>query len=142
MKLGISIAVPLLALLLVRAFAAPFFAEPVLIANENIAVDHVSPDQVQKLYLGTATRLDETRVRLATLEGGATHEMFIRDFLNRSPSQFVNHWRKIVYSGKGGAPHACASDDEVIAFVASTPGAIGYIDASTPHVGVKVLRIE
>jgi hypothetical protein len=39
-------------------------------------------------------------------------------------------------------PKSLATDAEVVEFVRETAGAIGYIDASTPREGVKVLSIE
>jgi hypothetical protein len=47
-----------------------------------------------------------------------------------------------VFSGKGQLPRAFADEASLVAFVARTPGAIGYIDAATPHDGVTVVPVR
>jgi ABC-type phosphate transport system substrate-binding protein len=59
-----------------------------------------------------------------------------------TPQQFTNHWRKIVFSGTGKEPRTFDSESELVAFVARTPGAIGYVDSSTPHARVKTLEVN
>jgi ABC-type phosphate transport system substrate-binding protein len=39
-------------------------------------------------------------------------------------------------------PKSLDSDAAVVAFVAHTAGAIGYIGKATPHEGVKVLTVR
>jgi ABC-type phosphate transport system substrate-binding protein len=43
------------------------------------------------------------------------------------------------YVGKGASPRELPSSEDVINFVKSTPGAIGYLDASDVRPGVNVL---
>jgi hypothetical protein len=39
-------------------------------------------------------------------------------------------------------PAAFATEAELVAFVAATPGAVGYIDSATPHEGVKEVAVK
>lgn len=48
-------------------------------------------------------------------------------------------WMKQQLTGEGIAPEALGSEDEVLNKVASTPGAIGFIDAKKVNDKVKVL---
>ena len=44
-----------------------------------------------------------------------------------------------MFSGKGKPPKELGSDADVINFVSSNPGAIGYIDAGSVNESVKVV---
>ena len=56
-------------------------------------------------------------------------------------SAVQNFWLQQVYSGRSTPPPVKATDADVIAFVASTPGAIGYVGAAPSAGGVKVLTV-
>ena len=56
-------------------------------------------------------------------------------------SAVQNFWLQQVYSGRSTPPPVKATDAEVIAFVASTPGAVGYVGAAPSAGGVKVLTV-
>jgi ABC-type phosphate transport system substrate-binding protein len=53
--------------------------------------------------------------------------------------QIKKVWMKLQLTGEGQAPEGLGSDDEVVSKVASTPGAIGYVDAAKVNDNVKVL---
>lgn len=53
------------------------------------------------------------------------------------------YWQQQISSGRATPPRVKASDEEVIAFVTTTPGAVGYVGPSVPlPESVKVLRLE
>jgi ABC-type phosphate transport system substrate-binding protein len=56
-------------------------------------------------------------------------------------SAVQNYWLQQVYSGRSTPPAIKATDAEVLAFVASNPGAIGYVGAAPAAGGVKVLTV-
>jgi ABC-type phosphate transport system substrate-binding protein len=56
-------------------------------------------------------------------------------------SAVQNFWLQQVYSGRSTPPTVKASDAEIVAFVAATPGAIGYVAAASATGGVKVLTV-
>lgn len=51
-------------------------------------------------------------------------------------------WAKIVFAGKGTPPKTLKSDTEVISWVASTPGAVGYVNSAAADDSVKVLMVS
>jgi ABC-type phosphate transport system substrate-binding protein len=59
--------------------------------------------------------------------------------LGKSTSQFSTGWKKLVFTGKGSMPEQVGSEDELVAFVAKTPGSIGYADAGKVKDGVKAI---
>ena len=51
-------------------------------------------------------------------------------------------WRQQIFSGRGTPPAIKASDADVLQFVASTPGAIGYVSDSASVAGVKTIAVQ
>jgi len=55
---------------------------------------------------------------------------------------FRASWRSLVFSGQATMPKSLDSEAAVVEFVAHTPGAIGYVNKTTAHEGVKVLVVR
>jgi TonB family protein len=52
------------------------------------------------------------------------------------------YYRTLVFTGRGFTPKALGSDAEVVAYVARTRGAIGYVSGAASAEGVRTLVIE
>lgn len=53
-----------------------------------------------------------------------------------------NYWMQEIHTGRGMPPQVKTSDRDVAAYVARTPGAVGYVSAGfTLPTGTKVLRV-
>jgi len=65
-------------------------------------------------------------------------EKFSEAVFNLSPQELAEYWNQLRFKGKL-PPLVQTSDQAVLGFVRSVPGAIGYIDASQATTGVKVL---
>ena len=75
-------------------------------------------------------------------EKSAVRTALLRDVFRRSESAIKNYWHQQIFSGRALPPVQKASDQEVVAFVLSSPGAIGYVSESA-HVGkLTVLTIR
>ena len=60
-----------------------------------------------------------------------------------SPREIRTYWHRQIFSAREAPPLQRDTDEEVIDFVASTPGGIGYVTADTKlPATVKELRIE
>jgi ABC-type phosphate transport system substrate-binding protein len=101
----------------------------------------MSADDVQRLFLGKLKSFpgggDANPVNLK--EGQSTREQFNQGVLGKSESQLKAYWSQLVFTGKGTPPKELDNDDAIKAYVASTPGGIGYIDASKVDGSVKVI---
>jgi ABC-type phosphate transport system substrate-binding protein len=104
----------------------------VFVVNRDTKVTSLSAENARNILLGNSVRFDDgTAVRLVVQTAGPVHEEIIRDFTRRSTDQFEKYWKKQVFTGKGIMPTQCASDAEVIDYVARTPGAFGYVAKSS-----------
>jgi ABC-type phosphate transport system substrate-binding protein len=75
-------------------------------------------------------------------ERSRTRDYFRSDVLGgKSALALKAFWQKRVFAGRDTPPIEKASDEEVVAFVKTTPGAIGYVGSSVAVDGVKVLPV-
>ena len=128
---------------LTAAAALPAHAGEVVIANADLGVTNIDGDTVKNVFLGKTTKLDNgKKVNFAILSGGPAHEAFLGTVVGKTPSQFLSYWRKLAFSGKGTMPQEFDSEEALVAYVAATPGAIGYVSEGTAVDGVTVVSVD
>ena len=112
-----------------------------VIANAGLGADSVSVAEIRNVFLEVKTSLGGTHVEPVLERGGPAHETFLRHYLGRSDSDLQTYYRSLVFTGRGAMPKALDSDAEVIAYVARTRGAIGYVDSDSNAKGVRTLAV-
>ncbi len=118
-------------------------AELVIIGNPDLPGPRLDAKDLERIYLGKQTRWENDEAIIPVmLKKGPVHDAFVEDFLGRSVHRFVTYWRQMVFTGKGIPPRGFANEQELVTFVAETPGALGYISAETAVAGVKVLLVN
>lgn len=119
-----------------------FPAELRVIANPNIKTDAISSDELKSLFLEERISLaDGTHIEPVLRKNGAMHEKFLRDYLGKNPDDLQRYYQSLVFSGRASMPEELGSDAEVVAYVARTRGAIGYVSSEANTEGVKTLLI-
>lgn len=58
-----------------------------------------------------------------------------------SIASIVSYWKRQIYSGRGVPPPAVKTDEEVVAYVRSHRGGIGYVSPSARLEGVRVVTV-
>ena len=128
--------------LLAVATATPVAAAELVVVNAASTETAIPRDVLKALYSGRKRALpDGERVEILALADGAVHERFLADYLDSTPSQFTTYWSRLVFIGQGKMPRSFATEKDLLDHLAAHPGCIGYIDAATPHDGVKVLTV-
>jgi len=95
---------------------------------------------LEKVYTGKVIEVDGIPVTAINANSGsAIRNRFLQVYLNQDEDKYTAHWTVRRYIGKGTPPRELSSSAEVINFVKSTPGAIGYIDEADVPPGVNVL---
>jgi len=112
-----------------------------IIANHSVKAESISQDEARDIFLGDSNSLGGSHVAPVVLQKGASQTAFLQ-MVGKSESAFEATWRKQVFTGKGSMPHACESEDALIAYVGATPGAVGYVSAGKSPAGVKVLKVK
>jgi ABC-type phosphate transport system substrate-binding protein len=114
-----------------------------VIANPSVGASSVSVDEIKGVFLATKTSLsDGSHVEPVLEKGGATHEAFVKEYLGKTDSALQTYYRSLVFTGKASMPKTLGADAEVIAYVAKTKGAIGYVGAGASTAGVKTLEVK
>lgn len=115
---------------------APTWGTELLLVHGQTPVTGLSLQDLQDIYLGRKRNWTDggTRVVLSTLEEGPVSDALMGK-VGRSYKQFVTFWRKQVFTGLGSEPSRFSQEEELVAFVAATPGAIGYVDAGRWQTG-------
>jgi len=117
----------LLAALLLVMPAAGASNNVVVIGHPNVG--KLDAPTLQKVYTGKVIEVGGVAVTaVSAKQGSAVRIRFLRTFLNQDEDKYTGYWTVRRYIGQGVPPRELPSSADVIAFVQSTPGAIGYID--------------
>jgi len=118
-------------------------AELMVIANSDVAASEVDRVTLQAIFLGKKTQWEDgAGIVPVNLKKGPVYQEFLKAIVKRNPAQYRSFWRRAIFTGTGSPPKSFATEEEIVEFVRASPGGVGYIDASTPHEGVKVLSIQ
>ena len=114
-----------------------------VIANSSIKSASISKADLKDVFTGLASNLkDGSRVTPVLMNAGPTTNEFLAAYIGKADTPFRAGWHTLVFSGQVTMPKSFDSDAAVVAHVAQTPGAIGYISKSAPHDGVKILEVH
>jgi ABC-type phosphate transport system substrate-binding protein len=118
-------------------------AEIKVIANPEVRASSVSLEELKGVFLATKTSLtDGSHVEPVLQKGGSVHEAFAKEYLGKTDAALQTYYRSLVFTGKGSMPKTFGADADVVAYVAKTKGAIGYVSAGAATAGVKTLGLK
>ncbi len=115
-----------------------------LVAHPSVPVASLSRAAASSAFLKKTERWPDGTpvVPVDQAHDSQLRQSFCRDVLDKSLAMVDAYWQKQVFSGRATPPLTKASDAEVIAYVKSVPGAIGYVSAGTETAGLKEIRLE
>jgi len=111
-----------------------------IIASPQIPVSSISVAQLADIYTAKKDSWSPALkiVPVNREASSAERKSFTEEVFNLSPQELGEYWNKLSFQGKL-PPLVQISDQAVLGFVRSIPGAIGYINASQAPTGVKIL---
>jgi ABC-type phosphate transport system substrate-binding protein len=136
-----------LACIIVCVFAALAHGEPStvrVIVNAKNHVTRLDRRFVSEAFLKKRTHWDED-LAIQPVDLGqrsAERDKFSRDVLERDVASVRRYWAQQVFSGRGVPPPEVSNDADVVKYVASHPGGIGYVAAGVELSGVKIVEVE
>jgi ABC-type phosphate transport system substrate-binding protein len=112
----------------------------IVIANSQVPVNSISLDELTLVYLLQKNTWSNGIVIVPVNREASSPSRgsFSEQLFNRSPSDMSDYWNRLRFTGKF-PPLVQTSNQAVLGFVRSVPGAIGYIDADQATTDVKVL---
>lgn len=132
----------ILRLLLVSALLTAGYTADVIIMHPPGRPVSVPDSEIRAMFLGRRTVWPDGRSVMVVAATAGPGQDGLMEFLGKSSQQFLNGWKKLMFTGNGTMPKLLASDQEVAAYVAQTPGAIGYITCAPPTGVVVLLNLD
>ena len=134
----------LVAVCLLGGAARPLAAQEFkLVAHPSIGVDAIDAPTAQKVFLKQVAKVGGTAVTpVDQAPAAAVREAFSKKVVGRPVGAVQQYWQQKIFSGGDVPPATKGSDNAVLEFVRSTPGAIGYVSAGAGTDGVKVLTLK
>jgi ABC-type phosphate transport system substrate-binding protein len=115
--------------------------DSVLIANPTDASGNLDERSLKDLMLGKTRRWDSSGapVTIAMVKDDSIVSCFLEEQIGKSSSAFNNHWKRLVFTGKGSQPRTFDTEQEVVQFVALNNGAVGIVSKQAPNAQVAVV---
>ncbi|HJP29240.1 MAG TPA: hypothetical protein QGF95_01655 [Candidatus Latescibacteria bacterium] len=116
--------------------------ELVVIVHPSVKLDTLSKGELLDYYTGdTQCWPDGEAVVVKDLgEKGDVRDGFYR-FLGKRPSRMKSIWLRMMLSGEGEPPESLDSEESMLAAVARTPGALGFVGRTHVTDQVRVLML-
>jgi len=115
-----------------------------VVVNENVPVSRLSKTDLARIFLKKQVEWSngESVVPVDQSTISMVRARFTEFVHEKKMSAITNYWQKQIFTGRGVPPPIRGTDQEVIEFVRSTPGAIGYVSAAAPTAGVKTVAVQ
>ena len=104
-------------------------AEVAVIAHPSVTTGQVDKTRLYDLYSGDVREWDNgAPIVLIDLKPKTDVKVAFYDYLGKSASRMKSIWMKNMLTGEGQPPVSVETQEAILERVATTPGAIGYID--------------
>jgi ABC-type phosphate transport system substrate-binding protein len=129
-------------LLLCVASAAHAEVSFKVIVHPDLNVASLSVPVLSDVFMKKVRRWSNGVVIVPVDQSSKIRDDFSRAVHGKTANAVKIYWAQEIYSGRGVPPLQKTSDEQVIAFVKSTPGAIGYVSDKAVTDGVRVVPIS
>jgi hypothetical protein len=104
------------------------------------AMPKVDQQTLQRLYTGRVVSINQqSALPLNLAPGDPIRKQFLESVLGQTEEQYVGYWLVRRYVGKGAPPQEFGSLDEMLNFIATTPGSVGYVPVAKIPLGANVI---
>lgn len=130
----------LLLVLSTGLFSLCVHAEYVVIVHPEVSAS-LSQDDVERIFLAKTKTFPDGKqaVPVNQQEGTDIRATFDQKINGKTESQMKSYWARLIFTGKAVPIRQLEDDEQVRNFVATTPGAIGYIDSGNVDDSVKAV---
>ncbi|KAA3616588.1 MAG: hypothetical protein DWQ05_12725 [Calditrichaeota bacterium] len=122
-------------------FTPPLLSQVAVIAHRDVPVDQIKKSELLDFFIGDIKKWkDGTAVVIFDMKEKKDVKITFYKYLGKTSSRMKSIWMKNMLAGEGAPPKAVKTPRQMLLEVASTPGAIGFIDAKYVDKSVKVLK--
>ncbi|MDM8521806.1 hypothetical protein QUF80_00380 [Desulfococcaceae bacterium HSG8] len=124
-------------------FSNSAYAELLIVGNHSVTINSLTGEDIKKIFLGNKIAWDgDQEIRFVIMKKSPIHKDFVKKYIHKTPSQFRRYWKKLIFTGKASPPKSYETEEEIISYVANTPGAIGYVSSDALTDKVKIITIS
>lgn len=115
-----------------------------IVVNASVGIDAISKKDLSKVFQKKASKIGGVKAAPVDLDKGSdVRKAFSKAVHGRSVNAIESYWQQQIFAGKNVPPDQKAGDADVLDYVRSTPGAVGYVSAGAAvGDGVKVITIS
>jgi ABC-type phosphate transport system substrate-binding protein len=114
-----------------------------LIVNPTNTTASITRDEVSRIFLKKGAWSNGTPAQPVELpESSPVRKRFSQEVHGKTAAAIVAYWQQQIFSGRSVPPPTKGTDSEVVAFVKSNAGAVGYVSAGAATDGVSTLKVE
>ncbi len=126
------------------SFPGPSLASDlVMIGNRSVPVSEISKEDIQNIYLGKKKNWDNgMKIMVATLGDGAVTDKFLKDYVKKNSNTFDTYWKKQIFTGGGKPPVKFDKEKDLVEYVSSNKGALGYVSSQSVSENVKIILVS
>lgn len=124
-----------------RAATSEFY---VVIVNQANPLTSLPAAEVSRIFLKRSERWPDGELILPIdlPEGSPVRESFSKEVHDRNTAAIRAYWQQVIFSGRGLPPPEKATSAEIVEYVRSHRGGVGYVSVRTPlGAGVKILKV-
>jgi ABC-type phosphate transport system substrate-binding protein len=140
-----KLSIAALGLFLLFSIQRAHAAEVKVVVHGTNALDTITKAKVADLFLKRVTRWEDGRAvtPVDQSEKSAVRTAFTKDLLGKEVVWVKSYWQKMIFSGRATPPAELSTDTQVLDFVRTNAGAIGYVSESTAiPAGLKTLTVK
>ncbi len=77
----------------------------IFICNRSVPFDSITKAEIKKIFLGQKLNWTPDReITFVIMRKVDIHKQFTKKYTKKSPNQFRNYWRNMIFTGRGRAP--------------------------------------
>lgn len=115
-----------------------------VIAHPKNPTSSVAREALADIFLKKASRWasGEPALPVDLRPASPARQEFSRQVLKRTVAAVRTYWTQRIFSGRELPPPEVDSDEAVLRFVTTHPGAVGYVSAQASVTGAKLLEVH
>jgi ABC-type phosphate transport system substrate-binding protein len=112
----------------------------VVIGHAGLMPSTFDAPKIARIYMGKDREVDGVAITAVNAaKDSSIRNRFLKQYFNHDEDWYTGYWQVRRYSGLGAPPPDKSAGADIVNFVNSTPGAIGYIDEADVQPGMNVL---
>ena len=129
--------------LMLALFTVEVPAQIAVIVNKSVNVHSIKANEIYDIFsLNIKEWPDGTPIVVTTLKGNDATSQSMYAYLGTHLLEMKKIWMRVLLSGEGKAPATFNTEEEVLAKVASTPGAIGFVRKEKANGSVRIVAVS